>query len=324
MKITFPIIFILAVLTSCNLLGGSDNDDGPPRTIVFSTQDDDGIFQIYKMREDGSGIKRLTGGDYASIQPAWSPDGDRIAYARSFGSTAGEQLWVMDNDGDNKEPMVINPRTGKPQLGNYLAWSPDGSKVVFNRCVNCELGGTNSEIFMADLQTGSVDTLTNHPASDGQPKWSPDGNQLLFSSNRDYFDADTLRFRSEIYTISIDGKGLKRNTYSDFPTSVGGHNWISADSVSFIRFNYNSDLRDLIVLEMNSGEQHPVLTDLSVNQFWTFWNLMERQFLSIEKKHNEVPVILTLFDLDGNTLKEIVIRDPILKPARGFKWKTNK
>jgi TolB protein len=50
-------------------------------------------------------------------------------------------------------------------------------------------------------QNGSGATrLTNHPASDGKPTWSPDGRQLAFASNRDGND--------EIYVMNADGTGL--------------------------------------------------------------------------------------------------------------------
>lgn len=235
----------LISLAACGLLGGSGGGDGSPRTIVFSAQaGDEGIFQIFSIREDGSGVRQLTDGEFSSTDPAWSPDGTRIAYARSTGSTAGDALWVMDADGGNKEPLVTNPRTGNPQLGNRPAWSPDGTKLAFDRCLNCEFGGLNYEVFVADLQSGTVDTMTRHPTGDGQPKWSPDGTKLLFGSDRDYFDADTLRFRRDIYSISVNGNELKRITFSGFPRSSGGYNWLSSHSISYVSFNLTRIIHD--------------------------------------------------------------------------------
>lgn len=198
---TMIVLLMVGVITSCNLLNTGSGDD--PRTIVFSAvADEEGLYQIYTMREDGSGVRRLTDGEFSSTEPAWSPDGTRIAYARSTGSTAGDALWVMDADGSNKQPLVTDPRTSSPQLGNHPAWSPDGEKLAFDRCLNCEFGGRNRDIFVADLQTGAIDTLTRHPVEDSHPTWSPDGQQIAFTSNRDYFDADTMRFRKDIYIVS--------------------------------------------------------------------------------------------------------------------------
>jgi len=210
--ITGLLILSLAVTTACGTTDGNE-EEGSPRTIVFSAQNDaEGTFQIFSMREDGSGMKQLTDGEFSSSDPAWSPDGSRIAYARSTGSTAGDALWVMDADGSNKQPLVTNPQTGSQQLGNRPVWSPDGTKLAFDRCLDCEFGGKNVEVFVADLQTGAIDTLTDHPVEDSHPTWSPDGQQIAFTSNRDFFDADTMRFRKDIYIVNENSTGLQRIT----------------------------------------------------------------------------------------------------------------
>lgn len=69
------LILCLSGVAACGLLG---SDEGSPRTIVFSARSDDGTFQIFSMREDGSGIKQLTAGEYSSTEPAWSPDGGAL------------------------------------------------------------------------------------------------------------------------------------------------------------------------------------------------------------------------------------------------------
>ena len=54
--------------------------------------------------------------------------------------------------------------------------------------------------------------LTRNPASDEAPSWSPDGKKIVFSSDRDYYTADTMRWRRDLYMVNADGTGLQRLT----------------------------------------------------------------------------------------------------------------
>lgn len=316
------LIFCLAGLVGCKLLGGGEDPPAIPGKIVFAARDDseNPTYQIFTMNADGSNVRQLTDDEFFCVSPAWSSDGQRIAFASNRQATVGSTtLWVMDTDGDNLQPLVLHPQTGRAMFGNHPAWSPDGTKLAFDYCVNCELGGGNEEVFLANLQDGTLDTLVQHPASDSYPAWSPDGTHLLFSSDR---ACDRSPLCSDIYSISAEGKNLKRITFSsESSKSAGGENWLSSDSISYILYDRNSQLRDLIIHDLESGKQQPVLLNLQAHQFWTFWDPARWQFLSIEKKHNEVPVTLTLFDLDGQTIEKIMLTNIVLKSANGFKWK---
>ncbi len=318
------LILSLAAAIACGTTGAEENRPDIPGKIVFSAQDggDDPTFQIFTMNADGSDIRQLTDDEFSSSDPAWSPDGQQIAFATARGAPVGsDALWVMDADGSNQRPLVFHPETGGPMFGNQPAWNPDGTKLAFDQCIDCEAFGRNHEIFLANLQTGTIDTLAPHPAGDGGPKWSPEGTSILFQSGR---ACDASPLCADIFSITIDGKDLKRVTFSSGSSKhAGGYNWLSPDSISYILSDTNTDLKDLIVLDLKSGEKHPVLSDLDVNIFWTIWDPAGRQFLSIEKKHNEVPVTLTVFNLNGNTIEEIMLTDPVLRTAVGFKWKVN-
>ncbi len=64
----------------------------------------------------------------------------------------------------------------------------------------------NYEIYVANIDGSGAMNITNNPASDTNPRWSPDGTKILFVSDRDG--------NSEIYVMNADGSGLKNLTNS--------------------------------------------------------------------------------------------------------------
>ena len=152
---------------------------------------------VYVMAVDGSEsrFQTYTGvRGAANVDPTWSPDGGRIAFASDRGTRGVWKLFVMDTGGGGQRLLEDAADARSP------SWSPDGARVAFERTVN---GNTDIYIARADAY-GTTTRLTTNPAYDGQPRWSPDGSTILFSSTRDG--------NREIYRIGIDGTGLARLT----------------------------------------------------------------------------------------------------------------
>src|SRR6266478_1797927 len=85
---------------------------------------------------------------------------------------------------DGKRPMVIDDlfrfkRVADPQI------SPDGKQVAYI-VTTVDLPGnkSSSSIWLASTQDGKPHALTNTTKKDGHPRWSPDGQRILFESNR--------------------------------------------------------------------------------------------------------------------------------------------
>ena len=75
--------------------------------------------------------------------------------------------------------MLAMDRISDPQV------SPDGKLVAFSVSVtDLEANRRRSDIYVAAVDGSSVRRMTSHPASDTQPRWSPDGRSLFFVSNR--------------------------------------------------------------------------------------------------------------------------------------------
>ena len=92
---------------------------GPPPTSTSPSHSD-----IYVMNADGSGKRRLTHDARSNAEPAWSPDGRRIAFKSS--RDGNSEIYVMNADGSGKRNLTRNPaRDGRP------SWSPDGRRIAF-------------------------------------------------------------------------------------------------------------------------------------------------------------------------------------------------
>jgi Tol biopolymer transport system component len=202
---------------------------------------ENGETQIYVMNADGSNLTQLTRDPSSqNIQPAWSPDGKRIAYAKWSNDVDGSGLYVIGADGNGQTRLtsgtidtspawfpdgsrilfVRSPEgvselhvvdadgTGERTLaeprGGYIgsaALSPDGTRMAFTR-LEPDLGQKNFEIFVANADGAGETRLTHTPAPEADPSWSPDGTRIVFAREGD------------IYTMAPDGSDVRQVTDS--------------------------------------------------------------------------------------------------------------
>jgi len=164
----------------------------------------DGNDEIYVMNPDGKVQTRLTYNTYPDEEPAWSPDGSKIAFDRYI---EGQwQIYVMNADGTAERPLTSGTSPGPwDHFAWHPAWSPDGSKIVFVS----DRDHPNYEIYWMNAADGSgVTRLTYNTNNDQDPAWSPDGSKIVFVSDRDG--------NYEIYVMKADGTDQTRLTVNTF------------------------------------------------------------------------------------------------------------
>lgn len=138
---------------------------------------------IYVVRRDGTELRRLTTHEGIDLMPAWSPNGQRLAYVSSR-ATGTLDIWTMDVNGGDQRQLTTS-RTARPVSGSGTgstapAWSPDGSRLAY-------VVGVNTTLTLWTMAADGTDKLpltSPTGANDNFPSWSPDGQFIIFERHR--------------------------------------------------------------------------------------------------------------------------------------------
>jgi dipeptidyl aminopeptidase/acylaminoacyl peptidase len=209
---------------------------------------------IYVVRPDGSGLRRLTDDPARDSHPRWSRDGSSILFAS--GRKNGEQAWVLPvSGGAPKQLTNLSTGISDPE------WTADGRKIVFTSDVYPEFGANDSANAVADsstlegpLHAHMTDALLYRhwtswkdgkrthilafdiagnrladltPGNFDSPAFalgeasfdlSPDGKEVCFASQRDGQDAETTN--KDLWIVRTDG-GNAASITADNPAFEG-------------------------------------------------------------------------------------------------------
>ena len=202
------------------------------------------IWNLYTIKPDGSELTQLT--DFRSNNADWSPDGSQIVFQSDHQNEPVDtpDLYIMDLASgalteildqpeiidysprwspDGETIMFLSQLTGKYEIytmntdGSDMqqvsdtvdtvfdaTWSPDGSRiaVVYGK-------GNLTDIYVMDPDgISNVVRLTANKSSNNNPSFTPDGQQLLFSSN--------MNGNLDLYIINVDGSNLIQLTDDEY------------------------------------------------------------------------------------------------------------
>ncbi len=193
--------------------------------------------------------RKLTDGKHCDTLPAWAPDGKKLAFI-SNREKAGA-IYVLPMEGG--EPQRITDREGN--VGEFR-WSPNGRKLAFTYTPMTEReklerdgkgeeaaklpqfkhitrlhhkldgvgwwNGNYAHIHVISAAGGKPTQLTHGKFDDSEPRFSPDGKQVSFVSNR-LDDPDMHSWNSDVHVVKATGGPAKRLT--QMPGFCFGHSW---------------------------------------------------------------------------------------------------
>ena len=223
--------------------------------IVDYARDSQTIASIYVVNENAAGLRRLTRPAFGDYEPAWSPDGRRIAFVRFTGAFDAvwnhdpREIYVMNSDGSNVRRLTRNRLyDGAP------SWSRDGRRILFSRgrVVVDRLTRVHADLWVMQVDGQRKRRLTRSRAVELDAAFSPDGRRIAFLVGIVRTSVSTLApgfefltQERDVWTMRADGRERRR-------TALGGME-VSAPS-------WSPDGRRLVV------SRHGVVTIGSVSQ----------------------------------------------------------
>lgn len=293
-------LLTLALILALTTIACAEQD----ARIAFIS-DRDGSEDIYIMNADGSDVTRLTDTDgHIACCPKWSPDGQRIAF--TSGQNGNHDIYLVNADGSGLTQLTHSDRDD-----SNPAWSPDGQRIAFTsgRPVGLVLPGALAtiiadgsdltqmvgkfDIYLVNADGTGLTQLTDDAGTDFFPSWSPDGQRILFISDRDG-DPD-------IYTVNAAGSGLSQLTHNrQLEMSPG---WSpDGQRILFYKWPLDGDLEPYTMNADGSGLITQLTHSVEIESLHSFpvfssdWQRVER--------------VVSFADPDGDDDYEIYIMNP--------------
>jgi TolB protein len=210
-----------SLILACALLAGCMGEEEERWEIAYGSVRDEAPTRIVVVEDDGTDASRVTGARFRAnpVLPTWSPDGRRLAFVRFrlAGGPTTLETSVVNADGSGERPLAE---------GTLPKWTNDGRFLLVERP---RRPPQSSTIHVLSVDRAGERRLTIGSA----PAVSHRGSRVAFVRHtyRRRADGEYVVATSSLYTISLDGTGLRRLAHTKRPdTRFTQPEWLPDDS----------------------------------------------------------------------------------------------
>lgn len=202
-----------AVMTASTALAATTGKKG----VMLLNRIAPSVSELFITDIDGQNERKFLSASTFDYNAVFSPRGDRVVFTSERNGDGQSDIFVAKADGTDIKPLVVTP-----SMDDAGVLSPDGSKLAFVSTRN----GYRANLWVLDIASGKLLQLTGTPNVHGteglpdcyfRPSWSPDGNWIVFSSDRDtpwrgHHGGRGWEHTQElsIYVIKHDGTGFRQ------------------------------------------------------------------------------------------------------------------
>lgn len=167
----------------------------PDGTKIAFTRDmdktEDEMAELFLMNADGTDLQRLTHNNVGDAYLSWSPDGTQLAF--TSGRSGNWEVYIMELASHGVKQLT-------DELSAAPDWSPDGTQIVFERFLPIPIGIVPKTIYVMDADGQHQRRVLPDQPLDGPPtfrhfpRWSADGQRVLFYESKWFRDGDVKSF----------------------------------------------------------------------------------------------------------------------------------
>jgi TolB protein len=212
------------------------------RMVAFVSNRERG-WQIWTMAADGSEQSRVTEAVAPVGWPTWSDDDRALIYYE--GGDDGYRLMRVQRDSGQAAPLDGGP--------DYNAFrpspSPDGRALLFD-AVDPSVG--NHDIYLQDRATGTITRLTENAGYDSDARWSPDGQWIVFHSDR-----GASGLQTQVFVMPSRGGEVRQLTIGP---DVNGYPAWSPSGACIVYTSERGADRDVWLMDASGGRKRRLTT----------------------------------------------------------------